>query len=291
MPPIKKDDFILGQSDPVSVLKEKQEARIDLMLQKNEGARKGMVFGAVCDPLGNAIPNTFVVLLDSEHNPIDHALTGQDGTYFLLNLEPNCSYSIYASAPGFNVASHEPISLQPRQEIEINLTMTYNTNSFLSCITGKVFSEQGLPIAHAILRLIQQGNQADSLTLQATTNGMGQFLFSEVPMGSYLMKVSAHGYQPYYEHINIPKQSQILNPTFTLHSGMVKDTGIISGVITDDQLEPVGNADVLIYRVEKDGREIPVATGKTLPNGVFLFVNLPAGNYVVKSSKTFRLNE
>ncbi len=288
MPFIKKDEYILAQSDNKALYGENQEVRIDLMLQKNEDSHKGVFFGTVSDQLGNAIPYAVVVIMDEKYYPIGHTLTGQDGTYLLSGIEPGKDYSVYASAPGYGLAQCDNLSVSPQQEIEINFSLVYNAASFLSCIAGTVVDEKGQPVPMAILRLALQGSQNDTYYSQAGTNEAGQFVFTELPMGSYRLKASAQGYQPCFESIQIHKQGIILNPTLTLHSELIKEKGIVTGRITDDNMEPVADADVILYRIDKDGRHIPVAVGKTLSNGVYLFANQPEGEYAIISSKACR---
>jgi protocatechuate 3,4-dioxygenase beta subunit len=289
MPFIKKDEYILAQSANKALNADNQEVRIDLVLQKNEDSQKGMLFGSVSDQLGNAIPYAVVVLMDDKYNPISHSLTGQDGTYLLSGIEPGKAYSVYASAPGYGLAQSDNLSISPQQEIEINFSLVYNAASFLSCIAGTVVDEKGQPVPEATLRLALQGSQNDAFYSQTGTNEAGLFVFTELPMGSYRLKASAQGYQPCFESIHIPKQGIILNPTLTLHSELIKEKGIITGRITDDNMEPLADADVILYRIDKDGRQTPIASAKTLNNGVYLFVNQPEGEYAIKSCKAYRL--
>lgn len=288
MPFIKNEEYALALSANKALNADHQEVRIDLVLQKNEDSQKGMIFGTVSDQLGNAILYAAVVLLDEKYDPINHTLTGQDGTYLLSGIASGKTYSVYASAPGYGVVRYDNLSFLPRQEIEINFSLAYNAASFLSCIAGTVVDEKGQPVPTATLRLASQDGQNDTFIAQTGTNEAGQFAFTELPMGSYRLKASAQGYQPCFESIHIAKQGIVLSPTLTLHSELIKEKGIITGRITDDNMAPVADADVILYRIEKDGSQTPVAATKTLDNGVYLFVNQPDGEYAIKSSKAGR---
>lgn len=64
--------------------------------------------------------------------------------------------------------------------------------------------------------------------------------------------------------------------------------GTVSGLITDQNNDPVEYADVILYNVSNiDGHEklTPIAFTKTNAKGVYLFINVPKGVYKIKSTK------
>lgn len=115
-------------------------------------------------------------------------------------------------------------------------------------ITGRVVSgETGQPLRGAVVELIGGG------TLSMATDADGRFEFSQRRVGSYALRASKAGYVPSVFG-GLPGEGD----QFEVLAGRRIDRGairlqrasVISGRVTDEFGEPVGDASVVAYRIE-----------------------------------------
>ena len=59
----------------------------------------------------------------------------------------------------------------------------------------------------------------------------------------------------------------------------------ICGKIDDIIGKPINEATVVLYYLTEDGDLIPIKHTKTLKSGVYSFINVPNGNYIIKAIK------
>src|SRR5438046_3160859 len=70
----------------------------------------------------------------------------------------------------------------------------------VSAITGSVTDGNGGAIVAARIRLVSQATQ---FAYETITNGQGEFVFPELPIGTYQIKADSPGFQS-YEQLGIP---------------------------------------------------------------------------------------
>ncbi len=83
----------------------------------------GTVLGTVTDPSGSILPNSIVSAVNKDTSAKRSALTGQDGGYTIVNLEPG-SYDVTVQAAGFQSALFSGLQLQSRQTLRVDAAMS-----------------------------------------------------------------------------------------------------------------------------------------------------------------------
>ncbi|MEW8955796.1 collagen binding domain-containing protein [Clostridium sp.] len=287
MATIKQDIYILGQSQSKSINTVGQEIRLDLSLQPQPLNNTGKVEGTVTSN-GNPVPNALIKIMDAQYEPILHAITGTDGTYTLDNLPAGTGYNVFCIAAGMRLEQGTSFSIAAGQVITRNFTLTSDPASQLGIIAGDLIdSSTENPINGAVVSLYLV-NPDNTEVLQAITytNQYGQFVFRELPIGRYSIRVSSLGYIGTSSTVIINQPGQIAPSLISITQDPNSSRGTVSGIITDNNNQPINNADVILYRVNADNSLTAIAYGETNASGVYLFINVPQGKYIVKSNQT-----
>ncbi|MCX7884075.1 MAG: carboxypeptidase regulatory-like domain-containing protein [Caloramator sp.] len=287
-----QDQYELGQSIKKSLSELGQEIRLDLSLKPNPNLNAGTIFGTVKDTQGNPVVGATIKIMDKDHNPLAHTVTGSDGSYIISPFPPGPEYHIYAQADGYLLAEQLPFALLPRQQVEKNFILTRDPDALLSIIAGDVRDNQTPPhvVKGAIVNLYKVDELGHETLIAVTyTNEFGQFTFRDLQKGSYIIRISALGYIPVATSVIISADSTIAKVVATLNVDPQASKGTISGVITDDNNVPIPDADVVLYKVEADGSLTPIAVTRTNDEGVYLFTKVPQGDYKIKSTKSITI--
>lgn len=154
-------------------------------------------------------------------------------------------------------------------------------------ISGTVVSAAtGTPLDRAEVSLSTPGLRgsqiAESITLED-----GSFRFDHLQAGRYRIEASRRGYITggYQEHDGF--STAIVTGPHLDSQGVrlqILPTAIIGGVVTDDSGEPIGGAQVHLYRQNQDAGESKiVSTGSDITDdtGTWEFSRLKAGTYFV----------
>lgn len=284
-----QDQYNLGQSVKKSLAGLGEEIRIDLNLTPNIHLDEGTIFGTIKDVKGNPIKGAVIKIMDKDHNPVAHTVSGEDGSYIFSPFPPAAEYHMYAQAKGYILGEIMPFPLLPKQQVEKNFVMKDDPKALLSTIAGEVINtnEPPDPIKGAVVNLyIVSELGLETLIAITYTNQYGQFTFRDLIKGNYIVKISALGYIPLSIAVIINKDSTIANVIANISIDPEASKGTISGIIADENKTAIANADVVLYRVEIDESLTPIAITKTNNEGIYLFVNVPQGNYKIKSTKT-----
>lgn len=285
---VKEDKYILGQSGKKSLKELAEEIRLDLSLKPNPNLQAGTVYGVVNDSQGTPIPGALVKIMDSDHNPLAHSITGSDGNYTFSPFPAGTNYHNYAIAQGYLLAEGIPFTLLAGQKIQKDFTLSIDTDATKGIIAGDInSSKDNKPIKGAAVNLYSLDNLGNKTLIGVTfTNEFGQFTFRELDKGNYIVQISALGYVPESNSITINQDGQIAHVVLKLEIDPMSARGTISGIVTDDNNMPINSADVVLYKVGDDDNLTPISFTKTNDEGLYLFVNVQQGDYKVKSNKT-----
>lgn len=281
-----RDLYELAQSETATISGVAEEVRLDLDLTPCPHLHGGTIQGTVTNDLSEVIEGAVIKIMDKDYNPLEHTITGPDGKYVFTTFQPGSDYHLYSSAPGYELASLDPFTLNQDQTLTKDVTMTPDTSSDLSFIAGDITDNDGNPIMGAVVQLFSVVDSVETLLGLVFSNEFGQYVFSELALGNYVVRISAIGYLPVKSDVSITAPSSIIKVVSQLIVDPVVSKGTISGIITDENDQPVVGADVILYRVEEDDSLTPIGLTKTITGGVYLFVNTAPGNYKVKSTKT-----
>ena len=151
-----------------------------------------------------------------------------------------------------------------------------------------VSSVSGQPLSGVTVSINATENRQTSQTME--TRADGRFAFPALPSGKYSLTASAHGYraQGFNQHGNfftgiaVGPDLDGGNPVFRL----VPDAAI-EGVVTDDDSEPVRNANVQLFQRNNDTgeqRTQAITNAVTDDRGHYQFGHLAPGIYFVAVS-------
>lgn len=281
-----KDEFMPGSSSRKNINGIAQTVRLDLSLSRNPHINSGTVTGTVKDVNANPISDAVVLIMDGSYTAIANTITGNDGRYSFSQISSESVYRAYALSPGFLLTDAMPFSLCINQQLEIDFTLIADDAENYSIITGEVLNAYGLPIKSASVELYQVTQSATKLLVLTFSNDIGQFVFRDIGVGSYFLKINATGFFSEYYPVEITKPKSIGHVGAVLKEDLKASKGIILGIISDNDEMPLANADVILYRVGNDKALVPVAYTRTNHEGIYLFVNVPQGEYLVNSNRS-----
>ncbi|WBW97736.1 MSCRAMM family protein [Oceanirhabdus sp. W0125-5] len=233
--------------------------------------------------MDNPIAGALVKIMDNNHNPLAHAITGEDGAYIFNSFPPGSNYHIYAIAQGYKLEEDVPFTLLPQQSVEKDFILPIDPASALAIIAGDILDiKSQKAINGAVVNLF---NEVDELIALSYTNEYGQFVFADITKGKYTVRFSALGYKPSSQTVEIDKDGQIANIVVNLDEDPSSARGTVSGMITDNNNEPIDGAEVILYSVGADETLTPIAFTKTTDEGVYLFINVAKGDYKIKANQ------
>lgn len=284
--PVFKDEFMLCRSDKKSLTGIAETIRLDLSLKQNPYLNSGSITGKIKDASGIGISGAVIVILDENFKSIARTIAGNDGIYKITHLQPGSGYRAYSLAPGFKLSEALTFNLTPNQLLEIDLTLLPDITETWSIIAGNVQNIHGIPVSSASVELYKLEEAATKLISLSFTNDIGQFVLRDLTIGSYFLKINAAGYFSDIFPAEVKKQKSIVHINAELKEDLKASKGTVIGIISNNDDEPLPDADVILYRVGFDKTLIPVAYTRTNHEGIYLFVNVPQGEYMVNSNRT-----
>jgi protocatechuate 3,4-dioxygenase beta subunit len=159
-------------------------------------------------------------------------------------------------------------------------------------ITGTVVSATtGTPLDRADVTLSTPGPRGTQIAESVTAEN-GSFRFDHLQPGKYKLQASRRGYiaAGYQEHDGF-FTGIVAGPDLDSEDLRLQlfSTAIIAGTITDESGEPIGGAQVHLYRLDQntgEGKIIGAGSDTTDDNGTYEFARLKAGTYYVGVSAT-----
>lgn len=285
---IKQDIYILGQSEQKQIQGVGEEIRLDLQLEPQPLNDTGKVTGIVVDENGNPITGALIKIMDANYEPLLHAITGTDGTYTLDTVPAGTGYNVFANAAGKALNQGTSFSIAAGQVITRDFTLLDDPSAQLGIVAGDLYdATTSLAINGAVVSLYQVNPDSTEVLKAITyTNQYGQFVFRGLELGEYSIRISALGYVGTTTTVNVTTPGQIIPALVNINQNPNASRGTVSGIITNNINQPIGNADVVLYEVNADNTLTARAFTKTNSAGVYLFINVPQGNYKVKSNQT-----
>jgi len=283
--PVFRDKFVLGQSEKKELAGIAETIRLDLTLHRNPFFNSGSLTGKIKDVSGNGIPRATILILDENNEAIAAATAGNDGIYFVPRLKPGSGYRACSLAPGFRLSDTVFFDMEPNQLLEKDIVLKPDMDESWSIIAGIVQNAYGMPVSTASVELCQvEGNEA-KLTGLTFTNDIGHFVIRVKEIGTYLLKINAAGFFTENIPAEIKRQKSIVSISAVLREDLKASKGIVTGIISNDEDEPLPDADVILYRTGAGNTLVPVAYTRTNHEGIYLFVNVPPGEYMVNANR------
>jgi len=284
-----RDLYKLGQSQEGSIVDKGQEIRIDLQLEENIISEVGTVFGRVMDVDSNPMEGVTIKITDTEYNPKYHAVTDAQGQYTIDNVEANEQYLILAVKEEYELKTGVPFVMRKGQQVERNFVMTVDPNAGNSLIAGEIFDKNQNKLVGITVSLYDNSGTNPVLIKTTHSNQFGQYAFFDVSQGVYLVTSSMIGYKTAQTTFVISASGQVVNINLTMLDDPIGRMGTINGVIKDKNGIPIEGAFVVLFEVttDKHDKEVLTPIRKTVTNseGVYLFEQVPQGNYKIKANK------
>ena len=272
-----------AESKTFNLFKEEITPKINILSDITDSIY-ATIKGVVKDSFGNPLSGALVKIMSLTYEPIMHDVTDSNGQYKLINVSANI-YKIYATYPNKILQEGSVLTVAPSQEIEKNFTLEDDPSMKLSLIAGDVIDlSTKKPIEKALTSLYSVNGDKEILVGRTATNKQGQFTFRDVKLGNYSITISSLGYNSDSVSVVTSKEGQILLIKVSLPKN-TNNSGTVSGIIKDEKQNPIDRADVILYKVEENNKLTPVAFTKTNNEGVYLFENVPQGEYKIKSNE------
>ncbi len=285
-----KDLYKLGQSQTGSVSELGQEIRLDLQLEDNVFVDVGTVFGNVTDDEGNPVEGATIKITDTNYNPLYHGTTDANGDYTINNVSSGNQYFVFAIKDTYDLNQGISFVMQAGQQIERNFILTPVSSTNNCLVAGEIDNEDGDKLQGVTVRLYDAADPENPILLKTThTNQFGQYTFFDLPQGLYKVSAYKQGYQNIEVNFVIDAPNQVRNINISLSIDPVTKKGTINGIITDKDGNPVQDAFVILFEVttDQEGKEVltPIRVTKTNEEGLYLFEQVPQGDYKIKSNK------
>lgn len=167
--------------------------------------------------------------------------------------------------------------------------MGFSGNAFAQgSIIGQVIDADENPVAGAIVSLqgTERGRGQRPYMDRVETNERGVFEFAEVPVGMYVIAAMTRDLGGVREEVGVRDQQEVqLRLQLPGHCNderpdRPEGTATVGGVVSDPDGQPVAGAHVLLNPMIR-GRQLRPIPVETDENGVYMFVNIPAGRYVI----------
>lgn len=223
----------------------------------------GILTGSVTDANTSLPIAGAAVLVFSNNQLIDEALTDPSGNYTIDDLPPG-SYQVLAIVRNYQMKIL-PATIQSSQTTTLNFSLETNPSTLQGQVTNAL---TGQPIPRAFEILFQNGSFEDI----SFSNNNGSYIFSTLSPGDYSLTVAARGFYPQSISFSIGTgEVKILNVALIPNSPPKNLTGnVISNrfLLQSDRIHRLQwdasqDPTVLYYRIFRNGEQI----AKVLANG------------------------
>ncbi|MPQ45157.1 carboxypeptidase regulatory-like domain-containing protein, partial [Clostridium tarantellae] len=285
---IKEYKYSQNEFITVNVTQKKQEIKLDVKLEENVNKTSiGVtISGIIKDSKGIPIEGALVKVLDESLKGLANGKTMKNGEYVITNIPISNEYCLEIFSNGKILETTEKFTLMQGESKLINFTLEDDVNIPLGIISGQLIdnSDDRNIISGGIVFLYKNINGNKSLNAITYTDKSGQFVFTKVNSGNYNLVFNALGFIKESTNVTV-EDGKISNLTKKMIIDPIASQGIISGIITDESNNPIANADVVLYNASNLNDIKPIAFTITNSLGIYTFINVPKGDYIVKSKQ------
>lgn len=206
---IMKDKYLYHESVEKNLKKVSGSIQIDLELTEDiNDYKKAIVYGIVKDKDSNVIKNALVNILSEDKKSLMHTYTNEKGEYSFFSAIASGNYNIFAISKEKTLIKEECFNVDESMDMKIDLVLKENKELNYGIIEGSIrtfITKREIP--NACIKLSKQ-NDDNSVELFAitSTNKQGEYVFFNVPKGSYILNVHA------FEYISMESYTSISNP-------------------------------------------------------------------------------
>ncbi|MEF9953002.1 MAG: carboxypeptidase-like regulatory domain-containing protein [Clostridium sp.] len=264
--------------------------KLNIGMCKNEDQIKTAVLGRVTSRSSQPVKGAIVKIVDSNNNSISMAKCDKNGNYFIQGFPSNEELYIFAVIHNKTVSDIINFQVSDEGYKTLNILITKPITMDSSIIVGDISSSgDGSPINGVAITIYRIRGNRPEINGLVYTNEFGQFAFREIDIGRYNLQFNANGFRSRLLPLMIKRRGVIKELDIKLIPDNTSPLGTISGVIVDEYNRPIPDADVILHKKVIDGsgtvKHSPIAFTKTNKRGVYIFINIPEGNYKIHSNK------
>lgn len=275
------EKYILGQSKIGIITKKSPKVALSIKLKENSYYDNALIFGYIKDLNEEVIENANISFLRKDNSIIGSVYSSEDGLYTFYGAKFNSEVRIIVKKSGYKryVSNLEEICLR---KYKYNVCLRKSAIKTKTLISGHLVDKNNIPLEGIFIYLIKKScSNAKCIYKTTISNFYGQFIFSNIPKGEYIILINNSDYVTYNKYIEIIETNKIFNIDIELAKKEI--CTLITGQITNDMGKIIPNALVILYRVEKDGKLITEEYDICDENGRYSFINIPYNNYIVKA--------
>ncbi|MCA9735127.1 carboxypeptidase regulatory-like domain-containing protein [candidate division KSB1 bacterium] len=299
------DAEYLAEALPLQVDLETEMTGIDFQLGHG-GTIKGKI---LTDDSTTVLPGTLITAIRKTTDSKRFAIADTNGEYCLRSL-PQGAWVVLASSTGYYPEYFDDATDIVNAEL-LNVTPPDTTSGIdfylatTTAIRGNVFSEDGNPLAGALVTVFQKSstNSRPRAARSVLTDAKGHYIVS-VPAGVYVVHASARGFNSeYFDDQENPEDATdvvvIENQHTTDIDFKLAQLGGAGGKVVDQLTQkPLAGAVVYAF-MEQESPNTPLTSAsgrryfKTSSDsvGVYKFEALPNGKYFIEARATGYLSE
>ncbi|SKA97214.1 Carboxypeptidase regulatory-like domain-containing protein [Caloramator quimbayensis] len=251
------------------------EIKIDLCLEEDEIPERILIKGKVADENLKPIKGAIIKVTDENFNPLNHTKTNCHGEFSLYISEEKII--INAEHKGFYIFTSR-VYLKDEKELQNILIKLSKIKQVQNILKGK-YIYNFKPIKQIEVEL--ENTKDKNIKYTATTNDKGVFLFSNIPIGKYILSLFSNEYCTKKIRICINNCTKFYNIGIICAKRKMK-FGTVNGVITDNSGNPIDNALVVLFDAKKN---VPLYATYTNEKGVYLIGGLLPGKYYIIAQK------
>ncbi|MCP3796346.1 carboxypeptidase-like regulatory domain-containing protein [Paenibacillus polymyxa] len=277
-------DFFKLQPSAPFTLDGHEEESVNLELQASSITSVGVVQGTILLPNGNPVPFATVQVYTSQGVPYAHVNSNPQGIFIIPNV-PVGSYLITASEPGYLTPVRIPLTVTQGRPTQVSITLQPDPAATTGAMFGIVRNiTNNEPVNNALVSLFQTDGTTVTPIGTVTSNASGQYLFAELPSGTYFVQAVLPGYLSNQSAPVTIQSPEYVPLDINLTADPNANTGTVSGIVTDQANGvAIPNALVALYTLTAGVEQIIQIT-RTNQGGLYLFGDLPPGIYRVKAT-------
>ena len=232
------------------------------------------ITGTIIDTNGNPVPNArvYAVSTPTSSTSVASVTTNASGQYTIPSL-PIGTYAIHAYAAGYREGATPPFTVNQGANTAPTLQL-----AIAGIVAGTVTDGNGVPLANASVAIVPSAAGASAIAT-ITTNSSGQYTFSSVPPGTYMVRGGETGYVSATSAAFTVSGGNNGAPTLALTRIVY---GSLTGTIIDTNGNPVPNARV--YAVPVPLNTALVVAVSTNASGQYTIPSLPVGTWTIHAA-------
>lgn len=270
-----------GKSINAQVSEYNQKLWLDINLRPRDEIGSYTVQGRVTNSNGHNVSMATVKFLDGDYNILNSCLTNESGEYRFFNIINLRTYRVAVAFQGKEYYISEEFVVN--DNIDREILLTNNPSSQIGHMVGRVVSvSSSLYIEGAVISIYRVESGVETLIERAYSNKIGQFFIRDIPIGSYIIRVTSCGYIEGFYTTQLVIANQIVNVVVSLAKD-IESESVISGVVRDSEDAPSKLTRVVLYKYTGATTIVPYTITYTNFQGEYVFPDTSLGLFTSRA--------